>query len=495
MRMKLIPVFIVLCVLAGSGCGRQRAAIALPEPRPLGGEFDLYQTPVRPAEIAGDTPDLQRLPARSMEVAGDHPDSHRPPARSAGNTRDSLTIEPSGILTMRQALALALLRNPRLRSYSWKVRETEARRLEASLRPNPELAIEVEEVGGPGKRREFDGALFTLQLSRLIELGGKRGKRERLASLDNALAGWDYESARIDLLTEVTKSFVAVLAAQQKKDFTEELLRLSEKLMDAVSIRVEAGKDSPLEETKAAVAHSSIRIEHQRALRELELSRKRLCSTWGGDQPRFEVVAGKLDTFSPLPPLDSLTRWLGESPPVARWSLEMDKRRAALELERAKALPDFTLSGGMQRFNDTGENLLIFGISIPLQLSNRNQAGKRLAAYELAGAGESRKADETRIRIALTAAYTELAGAYQEALELRDHVLLGARSVFDRSMLSYREGKLDYLHLLDAQRTLFDARIRYIEVLAEYHKAKTDVERIIGRSIDDNKYLSSEDYE
>ena len=460
MRMKLITVFLAFFVLSISGCKRQGGKIVLPEPRLLGSEFDLFQ------------------PAIGSEEASD----------------DTEIIEISGVFTLRQALALALMHNPRLKACSWKIREAEAMQLEASLWPNPQLEIEVEDVGGPGERREFDSALFTIQLSRLIELGGKRGKRERLASLDNILAGWDYETERLDLLAEVTKSFVDVLAAQQKLDFTEELLRLSEELVGVVSKRVDAGKDSPLEKTKASVAHSTIKIEYQRALMELELNRRKLSSAWCADEPFFASVAGQLDMFYPVPPMDDLAGLIDENPEIARWPLEIDKRRAALSLEKARVFPDVTLSGGVQRFNDTRENLFVFGISIPLQLSNRNKAGKLLAAYELAGAGEGRKAEETRIRMELVSAYNDLSSAYMEAAELRDNVLYGAQSVFDASMLGYKEGKLDYLHVLDAQRTLFEVKTQYIEVLAEYHKAKTDVERLIGRSIDNGVYLKSEDY-
>ena len=184
-----------------------------------------------------------------------------------------------------------------------------------------------------------------------------------------------------------------------------------------------------------------------------------------------------------------------ENPEIVRWSREIDRRKAALDLEKAKAFPDITLRGGLRKSNDSDENLFLFGISIPLQMSNRNQAGKLLATYELAGADEGRKAEESRVRVELAGAYSDLSSAYMEALELRDNVLHGAQSVFEASMLGYKKGKLDYLHILDAQRTLFKVKMQYIEVLAEYHKAKTDVEQLIGRSIDNGEYLKSEDNE
>ncbi|HPC96950.1 MAG TPA: hypothetical protein PLU87_18550 [Sedimentisphaerales bacterium] len=63
-------------------------------------------------------------------------------------------------------------------------RAAEARRLQASVPPNPELAVEIESLAGRGQRSGFDGAETTVSLGQLIERGGKRDKRVRAASLD-----------------------------------------------------------------------------------------------------------------------------------------------------------------------------------------------------------------------------------------------------------------------------------------------------------------------
>ena len=84
----------------------------------------------------------------------------------------------------------------------------------------------------------------------------------------------------------------------------------------------------------------------------------------------------------------------------------------------------------------------------------------------------------------LTEAYRALSIAYTEAMELSLNVLPEAERVFGVSKKGYNLGTLDYLHVLDAQRTFFEAEARNIDALASYHTAKADVERLIGRSID-----------
>src|SRR5262249_53042202 len=127
----------------------------------------------------------------------------------------------------------------------------EARTLQTSLFPNPEIELELENFGGAGDVRGVDSSESTFQLSQLIELGGKRAKRLRAAGLERDIAGWDYEAKRLEVLTEATKAFIDVLAAQERLALTEDVVRLSEQVHHAAEERVKGGKVPPLETTKA----------------------------------------------------------------------------------------------------------------------------------------------------------------------------------------------------------------------------------------------------
>lgn len=183
--------------------------------------------------------------------------------------------EPKGDIEWSDALSLVLLHNPELAAFSIEVRAAEAKFLQAGLRPNPELDVEVENVASSGAFRRFDEAETTIQLGQSIDLAGKRRKRARVASLERDLAGWDYKAKRADVLAETRKTFVEVLSAQESLALTQELLRLAERTFETVSARVQAGKVSPIEETKAGVALANSRIEHARARRNLEAVRWR----------------------------------------------------------------------------------------------------------------------------------------------------------------------------------------------------------------------------
>jgi cobalt-zinc-cadmium efflux system outer membrane protein len=389
--------------------------------------------------------------------------------------------EPRGDIALSDALSLALQHNPELAAFSIEVRASEARTLQAGLLPNPEVSIEVENFAGSGPLRSFDGAETTIQVGQLIELGGKRPKRARVASLEGELAGWDYEAKRADVLAETSKSFVDVLVDQERVALTRDLLRLAEQTFEAVSARVMAGKVSPVEETKAGVVLSNSRIEHARAQRSLEASRKKLAALWGGGAPSFERAVGSLDRVSPVPSADLLTQEIRGNPDIARWATEKEQRETAADLQKAIRIPDLTLAAGVRSFRESDDSAFVAGMSIPLPLFDRNQGGMLEARQRLAKVERESAAAEARVRSALAETYQALSTAVSEIDALRTTVIPGAQSAFEAASEGYRQGKFGYLDVLDAQRTLFEARGQYVSALATYHKAVVDMDRAIGK--------------
>ncbi len=392
--------------------------------------------------------------------------------------------EPTGVITLRWALFLVLLKNPELLSFSWEVRAQEARTLQAGLLPNPAIDIEVENFGGSGPFDDFDAAETTISLSQLIELGGKRSKRKQIASLGHDLASWDYLTKRADVLTEGTKAFVAVLAAQKRLDLAKELVSLAEKVLNSVAARVKAGKVSPVEKTRAGVAYATSKIALERAKRNLAASRKQLAVMWASPKPLFDKAEGQIDKIVPVPTAGQLEDLISQNPDIARWATEMEQRRANAALEEAKKIPDPTISLGTRYFSENDDNAFVFLVSIPIPVFNRNQ-GTRLEAWRrIEKAKEEQKTAKLRILSKLAQAYQSLSSAYAEAKALKKEVLPGARAAFEASRKGYRQGKFNYMVLLDAQRTLFETRAEYLETLSQYHMALADVERLVGAGLD-----------
>jgi outer membrane protein, heavy metal efflux system len=221
--------------------------------------------------------------------------------------------EPRGVITLAQVLELTLLKNPELVAFSFEQRAAEARALQAGVLPNPTLGLELEDFGGTGQTKGVRSAQTTLQLSQLIELGGKRAKRLRLADFERALAGWDYEAKRLEVLAEATKAFIEVLATAERLALAQELVGLSQQVFRTVSERVKAGKVSPIEETRARVAVATIRLQAEQARGAFETARKRLAASWGSTAPAFARVEGALETSATIPSEEQLANTIAKT--------------------------------------------------------------------------------------------------------------------------------------------------------------------------------------
>lgn len=437
-------------------------------------------------------------PSRPLGVApsarplGRDVPAYQPPSGVKGRPEGSAFENPTGTIGLRDAIALALLHSPELATFAWETRAREARALQAGRLPNPVLGVLAEDVNASASLRSGTGGQrlvqpqTTVQLSQLVELGGKRAARQRLAALNADLAGWDYEMARMDVLTETTRRFIDVLVAQEMVLLTSQTTGLVEQVEQSVGARVVAGVVSPIEQTRAEVALAAVRVESGRARRILAASRGRLATSWGSPEAAFEAATGDLREVAALPALPELQARLSATPELARWTAEIAQRQSALAVEQSRRVPDVSLTAGVRRFGELQGNAFLFGASIALPFFDLNGGGVREASSRLGRAYEERRSAQARASAALAEAYRALASAHEELTALRESVLPGSRQAFEAVTEGYRLGKFGYLDVLDAQRTLIGAGSQYLRALSDYHKAAADVERLIGEPLDRN---------
>ncbi len=386
-------------------------------------------------------------------------------------------------LTLRDALSLALQRNPELAAFGKERLAAEAAILQAGVLPNPVLEIAGDNLGN-ARKAEAGDRTTAIQIGQLIELGGKRTARIRSAEASRDVVNWDYEAKRMEILSLVAQRFVDLLTAERRQVLAEEALALAKQVSDAVAKRVQAGKVSPVEETKAGLAQGSAEIELEQARREGISARRTLGALWASRDPRFEKAVGDLDKTIPLPGYEQLAERVRDNPELARWASEIERRRAVVDGEKAKAIPDVTVTAGVARFSQFDDHAYMLGISVPLPLFNRNQGGILEARRRLEKTADERLATENRLLTELSRAYQRLAAIDKEIATLRSILLPGAQSAFDAATKGYQLGRFGFLDVLDAQRTLFQTRTQNLRALADYQRGVSDIERLVGGSLE-----------
>lgn len=392
-------------------------------------------------------------------------------------------------VTLEKAIELAVENNPVLKASSWETRAMEGRVLQAGLLPNPEIEAETENFAGSGAFKGFDGVETKLELSQLIELGGKRAKRSIHAALGRDLAQRDYVVTRADVVAVVRLTFMNVLFSQERLKLMEKLLYLADEVLQTTSERVKAGKISPVEAVRAEVDRSTSRIDVKNARYDLKVAKRKLSDAWGGTTPTFGEARGSLGELQPLPSLESLEKLVSRNPDVARWAVAIEQHRAGVDLEEARGVPDLTVSLGAKHFNEVDDTAFIMKVSIPIPIFDTNQGGTMEARERLSKSKEESRAVWLRAVNNLAETYQRLSRAHMEASDLARHVLPGAEAAFKASEEGFRHGKFDYLNLLDAQRTLVSVNLRHINALFAYQAERTRLERLIG--LDMNSLVSA----
>jgi cobalt-zinc-cadmium efflux system outer membrane protein len=442
----------LVAALGAVGCAPGDVDALYPVPRPLGQDIPAFRAGRDPAQPAAGSPAVE---------------------------------EPTGTITLRQALVLALARNPELAAASWEVRAAEAKALQAGLTPNPEVRVRMGDFGGTGDFEGTKDSEQSIRLSQVIELGGKAATRRRAARSEAALCGWDYEAERLDVFAETTKAFVAALAAQDRLAAAQDMHELAERVMSLVSKRVKGGAGSDLEANEARIALGTSRIDLARARQALEAARGVLASFWDAEKPTFQRAAGKLGDLAlgEVPALEHLLERVLDNPDVARWETEAHMRQAALESEKADSVPDLRVLLGTKRVEDTGDHGYSVALEMSLPVFDRNQGSIREGRFKRIKAAYQRRAALMAAAAALRQANQTLSASHQEAILLRDVVVPAAQDALDVTRRALERGAVTDLQLLKAQRTLFKARTQQIAALEAYHMAAADVERLTAHPL------------
>ena len=376
-------------------------------------------------------------------------------------------------LTLDQALQTAFARNPDLAAAQWEIGIAEGDRQQAGLIPNPEVSWEAEDT-----RR--DSRTTTVMLSQPIELGGKRGARIDVASRAQDAAGIELQRKRNALRADVIQAFTSAQTAQQRLQLSRQSLQLAEHGLRVALGRIEAGKSSPVEGTRAQVQRSEVRLELSRAERDQANAYQQLAQVMGAPIPTSTTVQTATQSMPAVPPPTRLLERLNETAELRLATLQIDQREASLGLEKAQRIPDLTVSVGSQYSELERERVNVVGLSMPIPLFNRNQGNVLAAARRTDQARDLRNATELRLRSEIQTTLEQWQTANGEVQAFNQTILPAAQRAVDSATRGFEMGKFGFLDVLDAQRTLISARTQYLQAVAEATDARVRIERIFG---------------
>jgi cobalt-zinc-cadmium efflux system outer membrane protein len=399
-----------------------------------------------------------------------------------------------GLLGMSfdQIAETALARNKTLQAAREQLRQAEARRIQAGLHPNPTL--DLAQSTDVMFSNEGENGL-AVALSQPFETGGKRMKRIRVAEAEIDLAKSEIAEAERQLLGQLRTAYLKAAETSARLTLLERTRGLNQQMAQVMKVRLASGDASQLESHLLQAENN--RVEAQRLQAETQLTDEMFdIRRIAGILPAEPLSLRPPDasaTFADRNEAELLEIALRSRPDLQAARLREALADAGVALARSQAVPDITgsvryaLQPDVSRFRTPTfprafekENIVEFGISIPLPFSNREQGHIREAASKVTQARAEREGLENGVRIEVAAA----ARRYQSALRSFELIHTGVVSEteagFSITQLAYRLGNARLVDVIFQQRSLIDAQVAELSARAEISAAQAALELALG---------------
>jgi cobalt-zinc-cadmium efflux system outer membrane protein len=362
-----------------------------------------------------------------------------------------------------------------------RVDAARAEQITARLRANPTLTLSAENVPLAGPTPAGELYEVGASVSQPLEWADTRAARRAVAGEGVALAEAELAETMHRHVTDAKRAFVAAAAADRTLAEARTEQAAVTEFVEITRARFEAGAvpeadvlKAGLEGAKAGAAVADAEAAARRA-------RVALAALLGLDAAP-DLSLGPLPPVPMAPDLPTL-RTLAEthrpSLHAAERTVTLAEQRAALERSRSTA--PVSPFAGVRR---VGENTtVLFGISIPLPLTDRNQGAIARAEAEARAARAELELHRRQMVSDVEAAWLAWDRARTRLVTLEARVLRPAEELATIARDAYRQDAVPLLGYLEAQRTRAEARREHTRALADAHAAYVALERAIGREL------------
>lgn len=390
----------------------------------------------------------------------------------AGLVASPLAAEP---LTLEEAIRRSLSSSPQGEAAAARIETLKAARAAADTKPAATIDGSVENIGTGG----FSLFQVDATYNQRIERGGKRLARIELADGEIGIAQAETLIRRLDLAKEVQALYVEAQAGTLKLELAKSRVEIAERLQIEVQRRVTDARDPLFAGTRARTQLAEAKVDLELAEHALEAAKKRLSLLTGGNPANVSIVTAG---FLEMPSLGIAASDLS-SVDLALFEARRRRAGANYRLQEAYAKTDPTVYAGPRLFG-TGDVGVVAGVSFPLpnRALNRANVARASAEQRQVEADLAVERFQRRREVALAAERVE--EARHEAEAIQSKVVPGAEQTLREVRAGYNRGGFTFLDVSTAQSALHDARVRFVEALSEYHKAKVELDRLTGQFAD-----------
>ncbi|MCP2621093.1 TolC family protein, partial [Candidatus Aminicenantes bacterium AC-334-E05] len=379
-------------------------------------------------------------------------------------------------------ISLALKFNPELISLRKQIGIAEARIIQSRLWPNPHIEFEAEDI--PRENLGFQKSKNIVSLSQEVLIGGKIALRTKVAQIEKEIVALKYEEKFREVIAEIKKAFYGVLATQQKVEVARRTVEIAQSLFDSIKKRFDAGVAPQTELIKARIELERAKVKLFNAKAKFSIAEKRLKTIIGLPKLKIKEYRGRLrDSFPKLLKEDLVKIVLKTHPGLLAQKKEKELAQLKLKLAKVQRIPDIEFRVGYGKDTLVKEDIAEFSIGIPIPIFNLNQGKIIEALLNIRKAETDYKARENDILLELDEKLTVFSRTLNQIKKYQEIILPEAKKSLDLVRKGFEQGKLSYLDLLDAQRTLAETQEIYIEVIESLNDSAAELEKLIGRAL------------
>ncbi len=514
MRFAFFTSLVALAALIGGGC---RAAPEVgpeadiapapqitvgPQPRALPAEPGFIDPPTPAVQLAsfadatgsqlailatGDSspPGGSSSPIRRTSNAEPLP---RASAITSGQPSPSLTQLPETIaaperpLTLSDALAIALARNPDLLVNRQDVAIAGAQQVAANTYPfNPTFEAQVQSANNNEPLRQHIRQSYSVLQE--IETGGKGTYRRGEAAAGVDRAQWELRQRELELRAAVYVKFAALLSTTRKLELARETTRLNSQFVDNIRSLLNAGKAAGGDLLIAQEDVSDARQAELAAAAERSVAEADLRLTLGLADPGELMPQGEIalpDAEGPID-FDALSAAAGDNQPEVRAkAAALAQADAAVALAHANQRADITAGPALE----IDENKTFFAgatLQVPLQFYNKKQGELLQAEAEREKAAADLEQTRLKVKLGVRSAWEQYAAARRTTELLAIEVLPASQRHLQDAQRLLDAGQMDLLRLMELRRRNLAIRQQLLDAQHQMVVHRIEFETLTGR--------------
>lgn len=387
-------------------------------------------------------------------------------------------------LTLDEILRIGLQVNPEIRSLEERIEAAKGAVIQAGTAPNPDANVRVEDYS-PGN----ETAKTMLGFTQRFEYPGKRSTRKSIALENVEILKLTLEGTRIDVNYKLKKVFYDILQASKNLSLYQGNHAVTRGLLELVNHRLKQGLGGDFDVAKASVEF----IKSEKLLKEseglLNLAKSQLNILINNPQDSTIDIQGNIASYPPHSELscdDLIRRAMNRHPAILIQMHRIKGLDYNVALNKLSAKPDVDvgLAGGLETLGNPDNNPVAeFSISVPMPIWDRKKGAIAQAKGEKKGAEEFLKQVQRDITQEVLDAFNKYTITQKTVRFYQEGILTKTANTRNIIRQSFEKGFLNFLDVVDAQRTYLDVMLNYYQSLYDLHIAEAQLGKAIGGSL------------